>query len=138
MTATDLCRAQCAATARQLDAIYADISGAVLDAKLYPDFISPRETIAHLAECAVALQASLKGEQYKWGSYSSSASDFEGQKAEYKQLRAEAIDAAMAAGTDEAMAHVFDYIVLHDAYHVGQLAALRAQVEGWDCMAIYA
>lgn len=65
------------------------------------------------------------------------ATDFDGQMAEYQALRSQALDDAFAIGTDEAVEHVMSYITLHDAYHVGQLCALRAKLEGWDTESIY-
>ncbi|MBX3111346.1 MAG: hypothetical protein KF857_04990 [Fimbriimonadaceae bacterium] len=137
MDAQELCRSQCDSVGAQLDRAFADLPAAARATKLYPDAFSPGELPVHLAECAVALETALAGEKYAWGSYVPTATDFDGQMAEYKALRARALDKGFALGTDEALKLVTSYIVLHDAYHVGQLCALRTQVEGWDSEKIY-
>ncbi|MBS1710063.1 MAG: hypothetical protein JSS65_15235 [Armatimonadetes bacterium] len=138
MTTVDLCRSQCETTAKQLERVLDGMPASSVSFKLYDDFCSAQEVVAHLAECTVALFKSLKGESHGWGSHHMVAETAEGQMAEYRASRAAALEAAFADGSDSALQHVFSYIVLHDAYHVGQLCAVRAKLEGWNTESIYA
>jgi len=63
--------------------------------------------------------------------------DFDAAYAATMALRAEAV--ALAMTSEEAAKASLDYVVIHDAYHVGQMALLRLEQEpGWDPYSLYA
>lgn len=131
-------RKQSDTVASQVAAVLDGMPSEHLDGKLTPHAMSPRETIVHLCDCACALKAMLKEGKYSWGSYEARAADMPALVEEWKSLRAEALAEAFADGSDKALGEISDFIVLHDAYHVGQLAAYRLATDpAWDAYAIY-
>jgi uncharacterized damage-inducible protein DinB len=96
------------------------------------------ETIAHLAECAEAFLKSTRGESHDWGSYTPPDSSPAGLLTTLQGLRASARD-LIAKSTDSAVLKAaVEYLCLHDAYHVGQICALRLSRDpDWNAYAIY-
>ncbi len=137
MDAVAFCRSQCETLEKQLEIVMAGMAEETLDHKLHSDGLSPRELYAHLGECLAALRCELQGTKHEWGSYSMKATSVAGQKSEYHDLRRSVLGEAFADGSDRAIELVSGYVVLHDAYHVGQAAAIRAGAEGWDTGLIY-
>lgn len=126
-----------AVAGRQLDKCFEGWPEQGWDTALYPGGLSARDTVSHLAECYVAALAVARGQEHQWGSFQSSAADAEAKLAEMRELRAQAT-AALTGETPESLQAGLDYIALHDAYHVGQLCALRLSVQpDWDYYSIY-
>ncbi|MES1228276.1 MAG: hypothetical protein ABUL72_06355, partial [Armatimonadota bacterium] len=106
------------------------------DARSNPEAMTPREVVAHLADCYVAVTDEAAGKEHEWGAtvVSDNASEA---LAQMIQLRHEAIAALGTMPLEKANSTASNFIVLHDAYHVGQLATLRLHLGGWDPMSIY-
>lgn len=120
----------------QLERVIAGIEGDQWDAKLCDDGMSPRETVAHLADCYSAVQVVGNGEEYAWGSYVVPEDPDEAVLDMLRQ-RAAATKCVLGMDPDKMATTATAYIVLHDAYHVGQLAELRLSFGGWEPYSIY-
>lgn len=137
MTAKELMEYEVENTGFQLTRCLQDLPADLLDKRLTEKGMSPRETASHLCESYLALDAHNKGRHYEWGSFSAEALAWDRLLAKMFELRKEA-----AAGTcvdeDDKLRACHDYIVAHDAYHVGQLCQLRLQFQpDWEPYSIY-
>jgi len=123
-------------TVRQLEACWAGLSAENWDAEPLPNIMSPRQVAEHLCDCYRGGAAALRGEPYEWGTYRlpEGAEPLSTWRAE----RANAVE-AIRGGDPEKGPHVaLEYIALHDAYHVGQLCAVRLALDPeWDAYSIY-
>lgn len=111
----------------QLERVFQGLPAELLDAKLVPSTMSPRETMCHLYECYVAYLAHLAGGSHDWAAYeipADVASDITNQ---VWTKRAEAVEALIAKNDEDASKTALDYIAMHDSYHIGQLCALRIE-----------
>lgn len=109
------------------------------DEKLTPETMSLRIALIHLAEVYVAVQKQCRGEEHEWGSYAPSSSA-EGHLIQaFHEERRRAVEAILGLDDEEKAAHLaLDFIILHDAYHVGQLCSLRLKIEPeWNMYVIY-
>jgi hypothetical protein len=138
MTLHDAMKYQLDAAANQVDKVLEGLEPDQWDAKVREDLMSPREAVSHLTECYIAAQKHAAGEQHEWGAYVPSSEDPEDLLREMREHRVAAKESLLAKADDDALKAATDYIVLHDAYHVGQLAALRLAITpDWDPYAIY-
>ncbi|MER3414413.1 MAG: hypothetical protein C4341_09345 [Armatimonadota bacterium] len=121
---------------RQLEACWAGLSLSGWDATPLPNILSPRQLAEHLCDCYRAAIAALKGESHDWGTYR--LSDGGDPLEAWRRERAAAIE-AIRTGDPEKAPHVgLEYLALHDAYHVGQLCAVRLALDPeWDAYSIY-
>lgn len=109
-----------------------------LAARVVPGAMSPLETIAHLCEAYEAVTAHLEGRTYVWGSFALTGDSWEGHLGVWRSLRDRAKQLATAGEDATALCRGYEYIVGHDAYHVGQICQLRLHLDPtWDSMAIY-
>jgi uncharacterized damage-inducible protein DinB len=123
-------------TEYQLKACFEGLPVELREASLAETSMSPRQTLAHLAESYQALAAHLSGEKFEWGKFSSEGLDWENLKSTTFTLRSAAL--AKASDKVDDLKAVHDYVIAHDAYHVGQLCALRlANEPGWEAYSIY-
>lgn len=105
--------------------------------KVNDQAMSPAEMLAHLTECLLAFQASADGRQHEWGSYVPADNSPAGLKDAWETERGKVMAIAETLPEDE-LGHASDYVVLHDAYHVGQLCNLRLTLNpDWNPYAIY-
>lgn len=125
------------------DAVGAQLK-AVLDNVVHPNdnaiptMMSPRQTMAHLYEVYEAVLVMAAGGKHDWGSYEIPPHVAEQIEHRLWDHRDKAIEAIMAMPDDQAAHTAVDYILLHDAYHVGQLCAHRLATEsGWSPYSIY-
>ncbi|MBS1723853.1 MAG: hypothetical protein JSS66_12975 [Armatimonadetes bacterium] len=138
MTAQDLARHAMDETGHQLFKSLDGLSADQWDAKADAHLMSPRETVSHLCDCYAAYRAAQQGGTYEWGSYKLAATDGDGMIAELKSNRDAAIASLGPAGEEKALKDSMAYIALHDAYHVGQICALRLKLNpAWDPYSIY-
>lgn len=101
--------------------------------------MTPLEIVTHLTDCYVAAQAVCRGEKYEWGSFVMPKVGTEEMIGVLMSERDKASTALLAIGDESAYKNLTQYIVLHDAYHVGQVAALRvARNPEWDPYSMYA
>lgn len=121
---------------KQVAKILGGLPANLRDAKVTPQAMSPREIVNHLAECYTALKKHAAGQEHEWGTFQLGLADFDAAYAAMMALRAEVTELALSS-EDAAQASI-DYVVLHDAYHVGQIALLRLEQEpGWDPYSLY-
>lgn len=122
----------------QVTRVFEGIPESLQDAKLGPEAMSPRETLIHLTECYHAVQAALEDKPYEWGSYAPPSQEWAALVATFVSCREQAAAATLASGNPSAPKVAMDYMVQHDAYHVGQIAQLRIHQEpGWNAYSIY-
>lgn len=138
MTAREMLVKNLDTLAYQIEKVYEGLPEGVFGAQLIPVAMSPAEMLEHLAECCVAFLASAEGNTHEWGSFSIEDKSPETMKATFWKLRREAADVAAQTDSDEILAHAYDYLVIHESYHVGQMALLRLTHDsGWDYFSIY-
>lgn len=137
MTAKEFFQAQCDVCLKQVQGAFDGTEAGHFDGRLAEATMSPREIAGHLAECYAAAQKTVRGEKHEWGTYPALPEDpKEALAAMYRER--EAAVAAALSGADEHLLEASDFICLHDAYHVGQLASYRiAKDPGWDPYSIY-
>jgi len=124
-------RKQCEYVGNQLRAVIRDMHDSTWDARPASVGMTPRETVTHLCDVYQYVCEKVKGGEPEWNQYKG-----EGSLTDFDRLRSEAIDACLAA--DDPCELLTDYIIVHDAYHVGQLCGIRMACEPkWDCYAIY-
>lgn len=136
MDANQLIRWQLDEAGHQVTQVFAGIQPGHWDAKPTEDGMSLRESLVHLADCYVAALAKSKGEEPKWGSTVLS-DEADAAVAELHAHRTAAVEAFLSPGGEESLRHATEYIVLHDAYHVGQVALVRMRLGGWEPYSIY-
>lgn len=91
--------------------------------------MSASQTMEHLCEAYTACEAALQHKTHEWGSYQSGLSDPDALKAHMFELR-DRVTAMVTESQDErAYALASDYILQHDAYHIGQLCACRIALD---------
>lgn len=138
MDTKDLLKYQLETSANQVDKVLEGLSEDKYDGKLRDDCMSPRETIAHLTECYIAAKTDLDGGKHEWGSYVPDDKDLGAMKAKMQEERSRVIEAILASDSEKVGEVATQYLLLHDAYHVGQLATYRMGVDtDWDAYSIY-
>ena len=138
MDLKDALRYQLESSAHQIDKVLEGLPEDKWEAKMRGDCMSPSEAVAHLTECYIAAQKDLAGVQHEWGSYLPSGDTPEALVAEMREERKKAWDAMVSRGDEESVKAATQYVILHDAYHVGQLAMLRLGLDrDWDPYSIY-
>ena len=124
--------------AKQVDAVYDSLPDDLWDRKTSEGGMTPRETVRHLAEAYAAASKHMSGEDHEWGSYKLEASDPSDLMQAMRTERQLAVDAILTGDADKAPEAATQYLMLHDAYHVGQMCALRVREEPeWDAYSIY-
>lgn len=139
MTASKLLAFQLEDAGYQVEQVFNGIDESNADLMLVEGAMSPRETALHLLECCHAALAHLSGTEHKWGSLTMPEGGFSVVMDQYRAKRAEVVSLLTAPDAgDKAGKLGSEFIVLHEAYHVGQLALLRLQkTPGWDAYSIY-
>jgi hypothetical protein len=136
MTAQELLQYQIDDAGYQLEQVLSGFPTEALD-QSNGTSISAREAIKHLSEAYAAVISESKGEKYEWGSYKPSSESLEDLMAEFRSLRTQAAETVFAQG-ETAYRLGSAFIVGHDYYHVGQLAAARISADpSWDPYSIY-
>jgi uncharacterized damage-inducible protein DinB len=122
----------------QIDQVLNGLPSDHHDHRLTSKAMTPRETQLHLAEVYQAVITEAAGEKYEWGSFKVEDDSWENLWRLRHELRSQA-KAALTQGADERLPRLaLDYIVSHDAYHVGQMALLRMELDpNWDPYSIY-
>jgi hypothetical protein len=138
MDLKEVLKYQLESAGHQVDKVLEGLKEDQWDAKLRDDCMSPKEVVAHLTECYVAAQKDMVGQQHEWGSYMPADEAPPALLAEMREARQRAWDDLIKSGDEKAVKAATQFIVLHDAYHVGQLATLRLGLDPqWDAYAIY-
>jgi len=124
-------------TGYQLSACFKDLPADLLDVKTTEKGMTPRETAAHLCESYMALSSHVAGKEHEWGSFSAEGLAWDQLLAKMFELRGKA-SGEVCVDSEERLKSAHDYIVAHDAYHVGQLCAMRTQSQPeWESYSIY-
>ena len=138
MTAQELLKAEIGEADYQLKKVFEGLSEADVDAKPLPTMMSIREMVEHLMECCVATTASVAGKEHPWGSYSAPDKAWDAMTTEFWRLRAAATDKVLTSEDPKAITSGAAFLVAHDNYHVGQMAAIRIALDSaWDPYSIY-
>jgi hypothetical protein len=123
----------------QLKACLNGMPEAGWSARLSDQTMTPLEMVNHLTECYQAFNyLAANGEHYKdWGSYEGPTDANEAQARMWAE-REKAGASVTADSSDEVLSGASGYISHHDAYHIGQLAAIRMMVDpDWNPYAMY-
>lgn len=137
MTCQELLRKQVDIAGFQLQKSFEGLTGDGWHHRSAPEAMSPYEMAVHLSECYTAALREFYGETHEWGSFVVEIPEPDPVLAKMFELRGQAAETLLLADDDEAMKHASDFLVLHDAYHVGQLATVRIQLGDWNPYAIY-
>lgn len=99
--------------------------------------MSARECLEHMTECCIAAMAHAKGDKHDWGTYKFP----EGTMAELVELfKGERAKAAACAleNFEEKSFLAKDFLIAHEFYHIGQMAAVRLALDPeWNMYSIY-
>lgn len=136
MDSYDLIRHQTDTSLKQLKACLKDLPNEAGSIKLTDQGMTIEDIIQHLGDCYTAILQGTDG--YDWGSFQSAKGELAEKSEEILGLRAKALDKLFADPDQIDYPKVTDFIVLHDAYHVGQLVLCRLIAEpGWNHYSIY-
>jgi uncharacterized damage-inducible protein DinB len=139
MSIHDFAKGAMASSGRQLEQVLAGLKEEHADVKVGSIAMSARETVAHLTDCYLCSVDAAEGKEPKFGSYSGAGKSWTELQKELDESRAAAVDKILALPEDKIGDFSLNYVILHDAYHVGQLALVRIQTDpNWDAYSIYA
>jgi uncharacterized damage-inducible protein DinB len=140
MTGHDLIVRQLRDAHNQVEASIAGLDAEMAEARANDASMTIRESVAHLAEAAIAATASFEGREHAWGSYEPEDRSWDGVKDAFRGAFENAMSEVVQKPEEEsAILHAHDYLVAHNYYHVGQICAARRTVQpDWDTYAIYA
>lgn len=136
MNATEL-------TVHNMDRSFAQVKKALeglsdFDSRVNEHTFSAGETLEHLTECYVAFEASCKGEEHQWGTYSAPDKSPSGLLSAYEAGHAKSLEIVNGSDDENVLKHAADYIYLHESYHIGQLCTLRLTLDPeWNFYSIY-
>jgi uncharacterized damage-inducible protein DinB len=136
MTTSELIKFECDAVGFQVEKVFEGLSDADYSVKTIPVAMSAAETLVHLCECYVAFAKHIAGEKHEWGTFVIADPSPSNLRDAWKSHRAEAVTLATTSNDHAKLVH--EFIIAHDAYHVGQMALLRLSLdESWDAYSIY-
>lgn len=125
-------RRQCDYVGGQVRAAVGDMKESTWDSRSTANGMTPRETLVHLCDVYQFVAEKARGGDPQWNQYHG-----EGLLVDFDRRRGEAVEACLAS--EDAYELLTDYIIVHDAYHVGQLCYVRCACEPeWDAYSIYA
>ena len=136
MSVETVLRAQATDSGYQVSQVFAGLAEDHFEVRLSAATMSARETILHLSECYVAAAEAAQSVKHEWGTFVSVHSTAETQLGAMMELRACAVEALLLEA-EKNVHNITEYILLHDAYHVGQIAAIRLLLGGWEPYSIY-
>lgn len=138
MTAAALLRKQLDTSGLQLAKVFEGLVEEQFDHRAHPEMMTPREIIGHLAECYVACDKRMDGVEHEWGSYRLESSSGAEAVAEALAMRGAVVQKLLGGDIEHAAEHGTDFLILHDAYHVGQMCTARLSLDsGWNAYSIY-
>ena len=138
MNANELMVFEVETTSKQIKTICDGLNGNQLHFKSNPEHRSILEQLEHICECYHAFLVIHKGGQHNWGSYEIQDKSIENIMKIFNELVDEAKQILLANNDEKTVENAFHYITNHDAYHVGQMARLRLDIEPeWDMYSIY-
>jgi uncharacterized damage-inducible protein DinB len=138
MTGAELIAHQLDTTGHQLTRVFEGIKEEHQDYKACSKAMTPKETLEHLCECYQAFLTESQGGSYEWGSFSIADKSWENLLSQFNSLRGRAVQLAKGSQETRVLRSASAYMVLHDAYHVGQMASCRIETDAdWDPYSIY-
>ncbi len=122
----------------QLERVYEGVGEDHADFQAHAAMMTPRQIACHLADCYIAMQKKAKGEEPEWGSYKAPGTSLNDALRGMKAEREEAVE-SIAKVDEELQIHLAtDFLILHDAYHVGQMCTIRLAIDPkWNYFSIY-
>ena len=122
----------------QVTKVFEGIGDSAKDARSAAGAMSPRETLAHLAECYHASLLAFEGKEHEWGTYQIETADWDALSLKVFELRSRVVGHILANPNEKTAKAATDYVILHDAYHVGQMATLRIETDTeWNPYCLY-
>lgn len=122
----------------QVRATFEGLEESQYDFQAHAAMMTPRQMISHLCECYVAVTKMTKGEEHSWGTYTPDATTGAELRSTWESERATAVSALAAWDSEKADEEATGFIVLHDAYHVGQMCTIRLAIDPeWNAYSIY-
>jgi len=138
MTANQMVQREIVNIGGQLRAVSEGMPDAGQDFKFTAEAMTPRQMIEHLCEAYTAVLNIASGREHRWGEYQAEDKDYGKLLLTMWDLRRQAAAAVKDDSSDKLAETGYDYIVAHDAYHVGQMALVRMHVDpAWDPHSIY-
>ncbi len=138
MTANEMVQYEIKHIAGQLRAVSEGMPEAGQDFSFTKEGMTPRQMLEHLCEAYDAVPDVAAGRNHEWGKFEAPDKSWAGLKKTLWDLRRKATEAVKDANNDKLAETAHDYIVVHDAYHVGQMALIRMHVDpDWDPHSIY-
>jgi hypothetical protein len=136
MDSNALIQKQLAHVSLQVEKVFEGIDESNADHRATPAMMSAREIAEHLGECYQAVITTAGGGKHEWGSFSIPDKSWTNVHSTMLSLREQAVAALPA---DERGAELAtDFIILHDAYHVGQMCTNRLSLDpNWNAYSIY-
>jgi hypothetical protein len=109
-----------------------------LDTNPIPAMFSPREQLAHLWEVYQAVLTLAAGGKHPWGEFEIPDSIKSNAYEECMRARQAACEKILELDEEQALKFGMDFIVEHDAYHVGQMCSMRLALDPeWNAYSIY-
>ena len=137
MTARELIEKQLDETGFQFNACLSELAEENFEAQPIDVLMSLKETVEHCMEALQAVITGVAGGKHSWGTYQAPALPMPQLIESFNTLRGQAIEAGLSV-FDEDAHWLNDYLILHETYHVGQMAAVRHAIgDGWTSYAIY-
>lgn len=137
MDTEPLLRHQLDQLGHQMRVVFHGLDQAGWNHRSYSLALTPHETAIHLADCYCAFMTALEGGDYAWESFRPEGDSPESALQALWQKRDEAI-AKIDWASQRALKLATDFIVLHDAYHVGQMVSnRRSSDESFDYSKLY-
>ncbi|MCC6686573.1 MAG: DinB family protein [Fimbriimonadaceae bacterium] len=127
------------AAAKQINAVFSNIAADHWDRRATSEAMTPLESIRHLAHCYTAFMSEARGQSWDWRApFDLGVTEPEDILAKANELRAQAVDMVKSSTDETIYEKAINYILLHDAYHVGQMALFRMQTDPtWDPHSLY-
>ncbi len=125
--------------AKQINAVFSNIATDHWDHRATSEAMTPLESIRHLAHCYTAFMSEARGQAWDWRApFDLGVTEPGDMLAKANEIRAQAVDLVKSSTDESIYEKAIDYILLHDAYHVGQMALFRMQTDPtWDPSSIY-
>jgi|CXWL01.1.fsa_nt_gi hypothetical protein len=129
---------QMAGAGFQLEKVFEGVEESHADFLAHPAMMTPRQVAVHLADCYVAMQKKARSEEPEWGSYQAPGSSLKDALAGMKAEREKAMGSISILDEKEQIHLATDFLILHDAYHVGQMCTIRLAIDPeWNYHSIY-
>jgi uncharacterized damage-inducible protein DinB len=123
---------------KMLGRVFDGLEDEELDFRPVPTAFSFREHVTHLCAACEALIALREGRHFDWDTFEAKGTTLQEMLSQFRSLRLKAIPLVEDI-TPEAAELLTDYLVLHEAYHVGQLSLTRHCLHPeWDSLSLYA